>query len=329
MKLEIKFPVSKGVFCFLSNLRNYLQYYGLNISENFLSVAIGYMGFYFNKNTLASREVVHGRDYSFNILFERFRECIDTPVQEYRDYCDERTICFLKGLLNEKIVPLLWINDFYLKHTEYYKRCEYKSIVPVIAIEGQKVMYYDNAIREMAISEFLNAVAFAGVCEAYYIKGRSVNWKADKAVIVQNGLGTIAQGLTNAYRHWEFYTGIEGMKQFMLAVEGCNDKDTIFNYYYQLNRPGGLAVTRENMGIFFTQWCDENEQQALQECRNIYERLSTQWRVISNNLFRLSRFYNVELHVRIIERIQDVIDMEIIGANCIEELVPKVYAVHE
>lgn len=290
-----QFPEVVGTFCLAVNLKNYLQYQGIYLSESVMGAILSYMGFFFTTDQLKTREVIHGRNGSFSDMFARFQKRVLTPLQEKRYVSFNEALIFINACIEEKIFPIVWIDSFYMDHSEYFNKATYWTLVILLEFKEDKIIYFDNGIRRITIDKLMKACYRK---EKYWIYAyqTSLPFKMELNVAIQQGI----TGIVNDFRK---YNRIKEMHQFHAFLVSCNDQESMFNLYYQLSRPGGLPQTRYEISNFLKEYS--------YNCYSkYYQEMSEQWKIIANLLFKLSRNWSKKNKHNIVSRLEHVIAME-------------------
>lgn len=320
MNSEKVFVARKGNFCLLANLINYMDYHGLQCNEEWLCGIIGYVGFYYTSLNIPSKEIVHGRSGSFRSLFERLQKQLAHEFQSYRISTDISLINDLEELLDRLNTVLIWIDDYYLDYSPYFRLSHYESLVVLLNIEGEYARIFDNEIHTVPIDVFLEAVSYNGWVEVYFSESQ-LQWKNSKSASVAKGLRWSIDCFYSGNNSDNEFYGFEGMARFSDAVAACGNVDEINNFYVQLNRPGGLSVTRQYLCRFLEMMNKSWSIPDIQESILLYSDLSEKWRKIGNLLFRLSQNPDSDLRDRILKRISEAVGLEREGINKLNKLV--------
>lgn len=316
--------VEKGTFCFLVNLKNYLNYYHLTVSESWLSGMASYMGFFYTSQLPASKEVIHGRNGSFAAMYERLASKLKMPPTQVQVSMNGGLLPYLGDLLRQGYLPLIWINDLYLDHSLYFELADYWSLVVVQQVSEEAILYFDNAERRIETSRFLQAVNSRGIAKVCFTTEDALEWKEEESGLIASGLEHSLDQLTNTTHSDGKFYGLEGMRQFAQDLQHCTDSGTIYNYFFQINRPGGLPVTRETMFSLLKEMGHRWPALDLLHAQELYKELSNRWRLIGNLLFKLSRFPDKDLQERIVMRVHDARAMEERGVEALQQLIDHI-----
>lgn len=316
-----KIPFEKGSFCILSNLRNYLHYYGLTVSEAWLGGIIGYMGFFYTKNPIATKEVIHGRSGSFEYMFQALQQQLENPLEYLKVKADKDVTREVGRVLSKYKLMLVWLNDFYLEYSPYYKLGEFWSLAIMLEVQDSKVIVFDNGFKELSCDAFLQAVNCNGEGRFYYTTESGLNWCESENTLLLHGLSRTVSRLENKIKDGDEFFGICRIENFAEDLSKCRDLEKIYNFYYQMNRPGGLALSRENMKKIFIQTEAKGFAYQVNEAVMIYDKLSEGWRKIACLLFKLSNFEDLSLRGRIVERVYEILEYEKKGLMSIKALI--------
>jgi hypothetical protein len=134
------------------------------------------------------------------------------------------------------------------------------------------------------------------------------------------GLKYIVENLKSNVNNNGMYYGIAGIEKFAEDLINYEDLAFIYQIFYLLNNPSGLAITRKNI----SELCDEIHLKwsniCTKECRDAYESLSESWRMVANLLFKVSRIGDKALQSRVVERVRNIIGYESEGIGLLESL---------
>lgn len=136
---------------------------------------------------------------------------------------------------------------------------------------------------------------------AYTMKENMV--QCNKSLLIKNGLNQMNDCFNKS--------GKQMLTEFRWELEHLTDTNRFYEYYYSLKMPGGLTNSR----LALANISDIVKMKTLLKSNikiicDFGERLSYQWKMIANLLFRLSEQYELDLHQRILNRLDEVIIME-------------------
>ncbi len=316
-----EFNHKKGTFCFLSNLQNYLHCYGLDISEAWLGASIGYMGFYHSLESAKCAEIIHGRSGDFQFLLQHLQKQIAKPLMGINISVAYDFHSALATILFQNNIAMIWINDFYLEYSQFYKKKEFWRLVVIIELRESEIIIFDNEIKVINFEVFKKSVNHDGENVIYYSSESNIKWASSELEIVKNGLNMSLRRLYKIDSRDDGDYGITGMSSFIEGLRRCLDANEIYNYYFEISRPGGLTVSRENMRHFFYELNKKYPVLNTQDCQLIYGDLSENWRKVAGLLFKLSVNGDEDLKERIIIRIHKIIELEVDGSQAIKKLI--------
>jgi len=248
----IKAEDNKGHFCFLSNLREYLNYYGYPCTESWLGGMIGFMGFYYSTKALPSKEVIHGRNGTFHELFYCLQERLDMQLTGKEFFSDEECLNQVEEILNTKHPVLVWVDQYYLDYSSYYHMAHYWSLVHVTGISEDGVKLYDHEIRHVSIKDFKKSIISSEKARIYYKKNQLIGYRYSEAEVVSAGFQRVIELMQKGSEGEEHY-GIRGMECFMEELKLSSDQEKLYNICYQLNRASGAAATRRSMCTYLSE----------------------------------------------------------------------------
>ena len=118
------FPTRKGVFCFSANLCNYLDFYGLSVNESWLWGITGCHGFQYDSEHTEYGEIIHGRNGTFEAIFNRLNKALYTPLVKYRVQKSHNLMRMLVEIISQNRPVIIWINDIHLQHSINFKKVD-------------------------------------------------------------------------------------------------------------------------------------------------------------------------------------------------------------
>lgn len=322
--MAINFPEETEGFCFLSNFKNYLRFYGINVSKSWLGGIIGCLGFYYSSKPLKSNEVIHGRNGTFEDLFDRLQNSLFEPLYKDVIKVDSYLIPYINNMLAQEDIPLAWINDYYLEYSPYYKLADFWSIVPILEINDDNVTFFDNGIKQIKQNTFMEAVNKNCEARFYFSKKKFLKWACGEISVMESGISSTVKGFYADNLSKDEFNGFLGMERFLVDFKLCDDKMAIYNFYFQMNRPGGLSLTRNNMRQLLIELKNKWHFIENEEAIKIYEELTDQWRKIASLLFKLSGVNDVDLKSRIADRILKAVENEKKGVALLENITVQI-----
>lgn len=315
--------VKKGDFCFLANLCEFLYRNNLSITEELMGLMLGYYGFKFSPINIKSDENILGINQSFSQMFKRFKSiltCLESSnkLTEGEDFYED--ICLL---LEEKKHFLLGVNEYYLPHSVYYKKCNYWSVVDVIEVTDTYVVIYDRELEKVGKEDFLESFIHSEDKNAYFIDSFSQITDKDYILNVIKGFEFIVNEMISPKESIS-NRGTPGMNSFKEYIESTVDSNEVYKYSFQMKRAGGLITTRKNMYKVCEELKEKYYNLSMNNYIKVFEELSKEWTKISNLLFKLSTTMDSNLKNRIIQRIEDAISNEQNAMHLLEkELIPQ------
>lgn len=300
----------KGSFCFLSNLCALLHYHQLDCTENWLGGMIGYLGFYYSREDLPSREVVLGRNTNFSGMFERFQDQLQSPLMKRKAASAEEYISLAGCLLEDRKLPLVWMNDYYLPYSPYFGMAHYWSLVPILQTGMEEVTIYDNEVRVMNRDTIRNALMDLEQVSLYYSASPSLTWKRRDEEAIIHGLETAVSLFNRTHASSQTGYGIRGMEYFAEDTLQCTDPDVFYNFCYQMKRSSGPEATRKSMAGLCNELHARWPFPEVEENRDRYIYLAGRWEKISNLMYKMSTVMKEDLKVRIASRLKEIIELE-------------------
>jgi len=313
----------KGYFCFLSNLKEFLDYYEFNCTESWIGGIIGFMGFCYIMIELPSKEVIHGRNANFDELFQCLQERLDLQLIGKEFYVEDECMNTIEEILKTKNPLLIWVDQYYLEYSTYFNMAHYWSLVNVTGIRDDCVNLYDYETRCVTKEEFLKSICCSKKARIYYKDNRFIGYKYSEKEAASAGLKRVIEMMQNNSNEGEHY-GIKGMEYFMDHLLLYNDNEEIYNICYQLNRASGVTATRRSMCTFLeelkSRWSMLDTEPALK----LYTELCEGWKMVGNLIFKFSVTMDKELGLRIKERIRKLINLEKEGIYHLKILVQSI-----
>lgn len=300
---NLTFPLNTGRFCFITNLNNYLHHHGITFTENELACALGYWGFSF-ENTKEMN--VCGRNNNLQTLFEVFKSLFNIEEIKPNDQ-NLYSLEFVQHILSQNIYPIIWLDTFYLEHSIYFKQAHHHTLCIILNVDSNLIHFFDNGLFTIKTTEFLSLLKTQSMQPTYYC--RQSEQKYHKELLINNGLVKVAANFTAKSPH----QGFNGMYAFLEYFKKLKDTKEIYNVYFQLNRPGGLAISREMFSEFLCELKTNHNLEIPNDLIEAYNNLTKDWRLIANLCYKLSFEYDATLHKRIIDRIEKVFLDEKLG----------------
>lgn len=315
------FPIEEGDFCLLVNLRNYLDYYGLKVTENTLEVILGCYGFYFNGDIRDHGDLLNGRNGSFKDIFERLQKCLKSELVVNEISSDKFEMKYLVNLINKKKFPMVWINSKFLSHTNYYDKNTYWSLVTLLKITVDQVTYFDNGVKEISQNTFYKAILNNNHIKIIHPKDNQITWKFSNRDMIRIGLMDSIKTLTKEQANYKVQeSGIKGMYKFKNQIMTYDDSDAIYHLFFLLNNPSGLMLTRRRLLDFLSSLSKLYPDIDAERICEVMKRLSENWGNVANLLFKLSRTLDKNLQSRIEDRISTCISDESLAIELLNDV---------
>jgi len=318
--MESDFETHKEQLCLLSNLCFFLSHHGIKCSEDWLAGLLGSYGFCYDKAPEVKKNVVNGLSGGFSDIFQNYVGAMKHPLQKYELTINGLFIGELQSLLAIYGPGLIWIDQYYVEHSPYYLSDSCWSVIVVFGIQNEKVLYFDNGCRFIGQEGFTQAIDKGGRCELFFASKAGLGLEKREFDLVRDGLTRIIDTMKRRNNFSSCIKGIRGIRYFAGKVKRCDEPGDLNNFYYQINRPGGLTLTRDSMRRLLKELGTRYPHIDTSASEEIYTRLTNDWRLIGNLLFRLSVIGDNELRKRIVCRIIKAARLEEEGVAQLEQL---------
>ena len=308
---KLIFPKKTGRFCFLTNVTNYLNHYGHNFSENEIACMLAYWGFSFKEGDC---EVVCGRHEGIAEMFLTFVSVFNLIKITFN--IQDKNI-FLKSIqdkLNQNIVSFFWFDTYNLEYSPYYKKTHHITVIILLKINANEVLFFDNGLRILKLDNFLNVLNQQKLFDSFIINKSSF---FSKLVLMKNGIQQMSMNFQTKQSH----LGLKGMQNFYKIFKTYKNPNKFYHVYYQLNRPGGLTISRQMLYELLLNFRVNKIFNIDDKLLDVYKKLVTQWRYIANLSFKLSFKYSSTLHHSVIDRLEKVICDENKGMNKLQSAI--------
>ncbi|MCY9512518.1 hypothetical protein [Paenibacillus apiarius] len=319
--ISSEFPCKTGDLCFTVNIMNFFEFYQIKHKESWISGVLGTFGFSYNPGSSSKFFDISGRNGEFIDFFARLQSKLKEPLTHTCLEVDE-VVIFLKKLHKSRKLPLIWINNYYLDYSSFYKISTYWSLVIVLGIESEKVTIFDNGIKSIPFQLFLDAVGKSGYVDLYYSDNGNLDWNREAKSLIIDGLSMSINCLKTNTINENHYKGISGMYYFAEEIDVfCN-----IHLFTQINKPGGLTQTRQSMGdllLILTNQFSLFESGERFQSNNIYFQLASTWRKIGNLIYKYTLVHDNELLARINKLIYSAIEAEEKGLLILECVVKR------
>lgn len=307
---KINFPVSTGRFCFLTNVTNYLHHYGVDFTLHEVACMIGYWGFTF---TNGSSEVVCGRNQGIMDLFLTFIDTFHLVNSPLPVHNESAFLACIDDALKADKIPFVSFDSHDLPHSPHFQTIHYPTAIIVVGIDQGAIQFFDNGLHELEQSVFFNSIAAIKPSVMHHLSKQAT---FNKTQLLKHGFLKIIQNFASC----EPEKGLNGMQMLLTSFKQQPSSEAFYNLYHQLNRPGGLTISREMLHEFL---CDLQKSHAFgvpNEILEIYNDLIAQWRFIANLSYKLSFKYSDKLHASVTKRIERAIELEEAGADALLKL---------
>ena len=302
------FSIKPDGLCILINIRNYLKYHGIERSDNWYLGALGSFGFYFTENARSDQNALDGIGISFNEIFTNLQGILLHPFTKYSDITEP---------LTNKRICLAWIDEYFMEWSLYYGKVHLFSLIIILKTLGEQYLCFNNGYHNIDRDQLDESIYYAGN-EIFFWDGNQIEYKMTDDELVKNGFANIIKNMRDQ-SHSE--KGFEGLQYFINKVEVCDTSEEMDNYYFQINRPSGPKNTRKMLYELIS----EIDYASICPNREIYDRLSGEWKLVGNLLFRLSgNIYDDDLRTRIIKRLKNIQCMEKEGLDILEHMTHKI-----
>lgn len=292
------FNTDKGTFCALCNTKSLFEYYGYKLSENMYCGLSNYLGFFYTRENLESKEILYGRIGNHDIILKNLCNALNIRLNERTIYDNKDAWILAKESLNKNIPLLLCVDDFYLGYHFYFNKIHYLRVADLIGFDEKKgiVSFYDIEERTNSIENFKRARN----SEINGIKTNNMWYEFEFPIEfpplmepIKNGINqTVKIMLDKESSETRFY-GITGIRTFAEDVGGWVKKwekeklyTNIENMYVQINRPGGPAISRSLFSKFLFEAGDIIDKKELYKIGEEFEEISRAWEITGNLFFK-------------------------------------------
>lgn len=297
-KIITDFNTQKGTFCALCNTKSLFEYYGYKLSESMYCGLSSYLGFFYTRENLESKETLYGRIGNHEVILENLCNALNVKITEKRIEDDEEAWMFAKESLNRNIPLLLCVDDFYLEYHFYFNKIHYLRVVDLIGFdEKEKIVFlYDIEKRTNSIENFKKARN----SEVNGIKNNNIWYEFEFPIEfppliepIKNGINQTVKIMLDEESDKTRFYGIRGIRTFAEDVGEWVKKwgkDELYanieNMYVQINRPGGPTVSRYLFSKFLSEASDIINNKELYKISNEFENISKAWEIIGNLFFK-------------------------------------------
>lgn len=297
-KIITNFNTDKGTFCALCNTKSLFEYYGYKLSESMYCGLSSYLGFFYTRENLESKEILYGRIGNHDIILQGLCSALNITLNE-KTICDNEEAWILaKERLNKNVPLMLCVDDFYLEYHFYFNKIHYLRVVDLIGFdEGEgSVFLYDIEKRTNLIENFKRARN----SEVNGIKTNNMWYEFEfppefPPLIepIKNGINQTVKIMLDKESNKTRFYGITGIRTFAKDVgEWVKkwEKDELYanieNMYVQINRPGGPTVSRYLFSKFLFESSGIINNNELYRIGKEFEEISRAWEIIGNLFFK-------------------------------------------
>lgn len=311
----------KGDFCFLANIKTYLGKYNLQYDEYWLGGIVGVMGFYYTTITTGIPAVIHGRSEEFEGLYADLMDCLLEPLQIEQFTKKEEVFNRITDLLKAGVTPMMWMDEYFLPEAYNYQKNHLWVMAVILESNDLELLIFNNEEMRVSKAEMDLMMRREEFIELQYTMSGQLGWKYPQVEMAIKGLQRVARNISKKVSSKEEFYGLEGMKVFISKFQYSRNYEEIYDFFYQMNRGGGLYKTRRNMKLFLEEIVRRWTGGEANSCIAIYEDLEEKWTKITNLIFKLSVCKDLALQQRIVSRIEQVILLEEQGIEEIYKLI--------
>ncbi|MEW6606875.1 MAG: DUF4872 domain-containing protein [bacterium] len=297
-KIISNFNTEKGTFCALCNTKSLFEYYGYKLSEAMYCGLSGYLGFFYTRESLESKEILYGRIGNHDIILKNLCNALNIRLKERTIYDDEEAWILAKESLNKNIPLLLCVDDFYLEYHFYFNKIHYLRVADLIGFDEKEgvVLLYDIEKRTNSIENFKKARN----SEVNGIKNNNMWYEFEfpselPSLIepIKNGINQSVKMMLDEESNETRFYGITGIRTFAGDVGEWVKKwgeeelyANIENMYVQINRPGGPTISRSLFSEFLFEASDIINNKELYKIGREFKEISKAWEIIGNLFFK-------------------------------------------
>ena len=292
-------------FCFLLNIKEYLEKYGFKRSLNWISGLVSCYGFsYVNDFTDENiGEFILGRSYSFEKMFQIFIENISNAICVTIN--TSIVYSYIKNHIDNCIDILIWVNDRYLNYSPYYNKVDFFSLIIVKKIGLSTTEIFDSEMRVIDTNILIRAANCNDKTRLVYIQDKIV-WLKNEFSMMKNSLNLIVDSFNT--KNLEYKIGNEGIFAFINDISVFN-KEQLYKICYEMNRACGPKITRRNMRNFLHEFNNKYDVSYTNSI-NLLSELEQMWTMTGNLIYKLSVTLDLSLRQRIIDYAKDIIKLE-------------------
>jgi hypothetical protein len=297
-KIINNFNTEKGTFCALCNTKNLFEYYGYKLSENMYCGLSGYLGFFYTRENLESKEILYGRIGNHDVILKNLCNALNVRIKEKRSQDNEEAWMLVKENVTQGIPLLLCVDDFFLEYHFYFNKIHYLRVVDIIGFDEKEgvVFLYDIEKRTNSIENFKKARN----SKVNGMKTNNMWYEFEFPAKFPSLIKPIKNGINQAVetmlykksKEPQFY-GIVGIRTLGEDIGKWVRKygkeelySNIENMYVQINRPGGPTVSRRLFSKFLCEASNIINNKELYKIGKEFEEISRAWEIIGNLFFK-------------------------------------------
>ena len=298
-----------GFFCFISTLRNYLFCYGINITDNELAAILSYWGFQLADEI---NENICGRHHSLSHLLESFFEKFNLSALDIKKDNQDQFLNQIVSLLNDNKRLLSWFDTYHLSYSNNYKTLHQNTILLLVQSTQNRLIFFDNNLYDGPFSLFKENLLMDK--NKIYYNDTAIDFK--KKYMVEAGLLSMIKNFFSK----DLKRGLNGLIKLINVVKSYHLKEEFYNLFFQLNRPGGLTVSRKMLFDFINDSIPKAHGLNKRDLLNTYMNLTVLWKKIANLSFKESFSYSKKVHDRILELLEETIQLEEKGMSSLKSI---------
>jgi len=292
------FNTEKGTFCTLCNTRSLFEYYGFNLTESMYCGLSSYLGFFYTRENLESKEYLYGRVGNHEVILRNLCKALNINIREKRVQNSEEAWKIAKERIEERIPFLLCVDDFYLEYHLYFNKTHYLRVVDLIGFDEEEgiVFLYDIENRTLSIENFKRArdskVDGIKIQNMWYEFGFPPEFPS-LIEPTKKGIKQTAETMLDKESDGIRLYGIVGIRNFAEDIGGWVKRwgeeelyINIENMYVQINRPGGPTVSRFLFSKFLFAASSILNNKELHKIAKEFMELSRAWEIIGNLFFK-------------------------------------------
>ena len=283
---------NKIEFCIADNIAHYLGYKQNKEAIGFLFLTMDVLGFKYNGIRGSCYEILNGLNGDSREFINR---CFDF-------YTFEKEVINTTDILKSKIENImLEIDDYYLESSPFFQKYHHLRYVNLLKNETNECEIYDMGLISVERKN-LKRIAVSGCLvknkENFNVNVNIANMISDKIIISEQKPSIINSLLI--------------FKDELLNVIQGLQSDDFYNLFFFTNKVGGPAQIRNSSYIALNmlfKYITKNKEK-IQMKIDVLNRLKSEWIVLGNTFFRMSKLMNSNIVVRIINQLDVIIELE-------------------